>query len=653
MSIKNLFPKGLQTGNKTSVIIDETAYLPLESYMYQPQVSLNEMVTVTAMRDLFCQVENEKKERSTVQTAEKEKESKVVNPEDIRIEERQGAIYIIVENHEPQLLFGASIQLVTEEHVVMLDGSIQRNISICVQDQRGITNCFPVPFFLYGQKCFNLVQHHCPYVRFMEWIPKAQAYMRSYMNQLLQVTWPLPISRKYGFSGWIHEGKNWQYLHGGMDNVHSSRCLPTNFDATIAFRCFWPIGNHLLKKGKEGANMLIFLHSHLGYIARLMQQGGFSMHHILFLSGKSGAGKSSLLQELSGEIFYDQSFKTKMDATQSFIEGRIQEMRDSLFLVDDVHPAPTRNMGDNLMNNVETVIRAYSDGVLRGKRGTNNELEEVEVCGAVWMTGEYYKLTSYSSYLRTIEIQLPHDSINWDNVTLLQQDNTIARNYYAGYIQYMEAHADEWIQYFKNHVTPIRRKWYTILVSDGSRTVDTAVAFVFAIQTIAGYGKSVGMPCIQMDAWTDQAEKYVQKYLTTKMNNDRHADPIELFRHTVKLLYDAGMLKIAANKESFRANTTYEGYFDRNSMIVIKEIVVEKVKGYCFKQGIAYIIPTTMELFQAGVLRCPEAERFTVRRNNQNRPTMIRIAIDALNKGETTPIITEESQDEYFKNNNV
>ena len=141
-----------------------------------------------------------------------------------------------------------------------------------------------------------------------------------------------------------------------MDNVHSSRCLPTNFDVTAAFRRFWPIGNHLLKKGKEGANMLIFLHSHLGYIARLMQQGGFSMHHILFLSGKSGAGKSSLLQELSGEIFYDRSFKTKMDATQSFIEGRIKEMRDSLFLVDDVHPSPTRNMGDNLMYELYTAI---------------------------------------------------------------------------------------------------------------------------------------------------------------------------------------------------------------------------------------------------------------------------------------------------------
>jgi|GEM_PF-2437143 len=645
MSIKDLFPKGLPTGSKTDESIDETAYLPVESYMYHPQVSLEEMVASTAMRDLFCQVENEKKERSTVQTAEMEKESKIMNPEDIHIEERQGAIYMIVKDHGPRLLFGASIHLVADEHVLMQDGSIQRNISVCVQDQKG-TNCFPVPFFSYGQKCFALVQHYCPYVRFMERVPKAQVYMRSYMNQLLQVTWPLPISRKYGFSGWIHEGKNWQYLHGGMDNVHSSRCLPTNFDVTAAFRRFWPIGNHLLKKGKEGANMLIFLHSHLGYIARLMQQGGFSMHHILFLSGKSGAGKSSLLQELSGEIFYDRSFKTKMDATQSFIEGRIKEMRDSLFLVDDVHPSPTRNMGDNLMNNVETVIRAYSDGVLRGKRGTNNELEEVEVCGATWLTGEFFRLASYSSYLRTIEIQLPHDSIKWDNVTLLQQDNTIAKNYYAGYIQYMETHAAEWIQYFKSNVTPIRRKWYAILTSDGSRTVDTAVAFVFAIQTVAGYGKFVGMPCLQMDTWADQAEKYVQEYLTEKMSNDRKTDPIELFRHTVKVLYDAGMLKIAANKESFRVNTTYEGYFDRNSMIVIAEIIVAKVKEYCFKQRIAYVMPTFMELFQAGILCSHKTERFTVERSNQNRPTMIRIVVEKLNKGETTPIVMEENQNE-------
>lgn len=646
MSIKDLFPKGLPTGSKTDESIDEAAYLPVESYMYQPQVFLEEMVTVTAMRDLFCQVENEKKERSIAHTAEMEKESKIMNPEDINIEEHQGAVYMVVKDHEPRLLFGGSIRLVEEKQLIRQNGSTGRFICVCVQDQKGIVVQLSIPFSTYGQNCFKIVLQQCPYVFFMSRIPNAAAYMREYMNRLLHESWPLTISKEYEMNGWIQEGKQWQYLHGGMENVYSSRHLPMNFDTPAAFQRFWPIGNHLLKNGQEGANTLIFLHSHLGYIARLMQQGGFYAHHILFLSGKSGAGKSSLLQELSGEIFYDRPLKTKMDATQSFIEGRIVEMKDSLLLIDDVHPSPTRNMNDNIRNNEETVIRSYSDGVLRGKRGANNELQEEEVCGATWMTGEHFDLTSYSSYLRTIEIQLPHDRINWDNVTFLQQDGTIAKKYYAGYIQYMETYADEWIQYFKSNVTPIRQKWYKILTSDGSRTVDTAVAFVFAIQTIAGYGKSVGMSHLQMDAWANQAEKYVQKYLMAKMNNDRHADPIELFRHTVKVLYDAGMLKIAANKNSFRDNATYEGYFNHDSMVVIKEIVFEKVKGYCLKQGIAYMIPTIMELFQAGILRSPETERFTVRRNNQNRPTMIRIAIDALNKGEATPIVMEGNQNE-------
>lgn len=645
MSINDLFPQGLPTGSKTSESIDETAYLPVESKQQYP-IPLEEMVTVTAMRDLFYKVEEKMEVQSMAHINVKENTNKTVDLEDVRVEEYHGSIYFVVGDHEPQILFGASIRLVEEKQLIRQNGSTGRFICVCIQDQKGIVVQLSIPFSTYGQNCFKMVLQQCPYVFFMSRIPNAAAYMREYMNRLLHESWPLTISKEYEMNGWIQEGKQWQYLHGGMDNVYSSRHLPMNFDITAAFQRFWPIGNHLLKNGQEGANTLILLHSHLGYIARLMQQGGFYTHHILFLSGKSGAGKSSLLQELSGEIFYDRPLKTKMDATQSFIEGRIVEMKDSLLLIDDVHPSPTRNMNDNIRNNEETVIRSYSDGVLRGKRGANNELQEEEVCGATWMTGEHFDLTSYSSYLRTIEIKLPHDIINWGNVTFLQQDHTIAQKYYAGYIQYMEIYADKWIQYFKNNVTPIRQKWYKILTSDGSRTVDTAVAFVFAIQTITGYGKSVGMPCIQMDAWADQAEQYVQEYLTAKMSNDRKADPIELFRHTVKVLYDAGMLKIAANKNSFRDNATYEGYFNHDSMVVIKEIAFEKVKGYCFKQGIAYMIPTIMELFQAGVLHSPETERFTVRRNNQNRPTMIRIAIEALNKSETTPIITEENQNE-------
>lgn len=476
----------------------------------------------------------------------------------------------------------------------------------------------------YAEKAFSFIRRECPSVRFYSNLPDALSLMKDYMNEILsQAESSLPIKYLYKYAGWEKIDNKWYYLHGNLDYVESARCLKFPLNASQAFIDFFQFSSKLLIEPNMDNSTIIFLHAHLGYLARLLTQAHFPPHYILFLKGKTNTGKTSLLSELGGEIMYNDPPLARLEDTRSYLEGVISEMNDSLLLIDDAHPSPTLQMERAINQNIELVVRAYGDFQTRGKRGIDKKsLDKTVLCGATWLTGEYLHLSAQSSSLRVIEIELNANTVNREVLSRLQKNKDLAREYFSGYILFLQNNFDNLVSYFNGNLSTKRNSWKEILKTDIARTVDIAVSLDFIAYSIYLYAQSVNC---SIGDWLYDTTKYIQNILSIKVDKDIHTDPIYVFKNTFKELYDAGTLKIASTKEQFKNNVEFIGFEDELYFNIINSTIEKYVKERCREKGIAYLPPTLKQLFEEKIILNEKPYRFSQKRADNTRPTMITI----------------------------
>ncbi|MBB5336132.1 hypothetical protein [Pectinatus brassicae] len=533
------------------------------------------------------------------------------------------------ENITPKLLFEGHIEICENQVVHELDGSTVRSYVVQVSNNRGVIKKVDIREKEYSQKAFAIIQSECPEIVFNSAVKNSYAIMRDHMSRLLsEKIQYLPEKHLYKASGWTKLSGTWRYMHGGMPNVHAGRKLEEVRNINEAFGRFFTLSKNLLKPGQEEENYLIFLHSHIGYLSRILEEARFPVHYILFLKGKTNTGKTSLLSELSGEIMYEKPPMARLEDTKSYLEGVIAEMQDSLLLVDDAHPSPTLQGEREIKANIETIVRAYGDSQTRGKRGADRQkLEKTKISGAVWMTGEYLHLAAQSSVLRVLEITLNDNAVNRDTLTILQQNKDIARQYYSGYIYFIEANFEKLVRYFFDTQYSMRKKWADLLKTDIARTVDIAVCLEFISYSIVEYAKYSQQ---NISNWCTQVEQAIQLYLINKVMIDKKADPIFVFKRMVRELYDAGELRLAPNKDVFRNNMEYIGYIESSIMYIINAKLAKNIKNKCLENGIAYLPPKVPTLYAEGLLASDKVKRFSLYRVDNSRPTMVEIFMDKI-----------------------
>ncbi|WP_196595142.1 hypothetical protein [Pectinatus frisingensis] len=538
-----------------------------------------------------------------------------------------GKIYLIRQNIPTKVLFEGSIHIA---HITIVHSSAVvalKVYSVAVMNARN-NSSVDIPEKDYANKAFAILLKKCPNVVFHSAVNNSNAVMRDYMGKLLSDAENLPVKHKFLFSGWFKIADGWTYLHGNMENVKSDRKLPHIVDVNSSFSTFFKLGCNFLNPGQEAANLMIFLHSHLGYLARVLKEANFPAHYLLFLKGKTNAGKTSLLSELSGSIMYEKPPMARLEDTRSYLEGIIADMQDSLLLVDDAHPSPTLQGEKDIKANIEVVVRAYGDSQTRGKRGFDRvSLEKTDICGAVWMTGEFLHLAAQSSTLRVLQVELRENGVNKETLSILQQNKYIAKNYYSGYIQYLACNFDKLVQCFSSSLSKKRKAWREALGSDIGRTVDIAVSLDFIAGTVCGYADYAGQ---NITDWYNDADKFIRDFLTEKVVEDQKSDPIIVFKDIIRALYDAGELKIAPDKNTFRNDLSFVGYAENGLFIVINAALEKSIKAKCIEKGISYMQPSLVSLHEAGFIADKKATRFSLNRADNSRPTMLKIYINKI-----------------------
>lgn len=629
--MKKLFPNGLGKTVKTNVTFKTQANLDVKK-LVQLSFKPDDLIGKSTIHNFMTRiVENPSK--SLTNTVNTFIPPQISNVETIDMsdtltsksaQEIDGKIYQCQGKTILSILFDGTIRIINKKILHSLRNDIERYYQISVFNQK-TTKIIDILEQDYAEKAFSTIMKKCPEIRFYSSTTGGNLLMKDFMNELISKTnlQSLPEIHEFKYSGWEYLNGKWVYLHGGLNNVNSNRCL-TNFDnPQKSFYDFFRLSKMLLISTFEEKSTIIFLHAHLGYLARLLQEAHFPPHYLLFVKGKTNTGKTSLLSEIGGEIMYDNPPQARLEDTRSYLEGVISEMQDTLFLIDDAHPSPTLQMDREIRQNIELIIRAYGDFQTRGKRGINRvDLEKTSICGAVWLTGEYLNVAAQSSTLRILEIELEENSVNRETLTVLQRNKNIAKSYFSGYVYFLQNNFNELVRYFRDDLYPKRKFWQNKLQTDIARSVDIAVSLEFITYSVFKYGEYTG--CSLSD-WYNATIFSIEKILQNKLKNDEKSDPIEVFKNTFQELYDSGALKIASSKEQFRLNIDFIGYENGNFFTCINASIEKAINSRCKEKGLAYIPPTLKQLCHNGIILEDKPKRFSQCRSDNARPTMISI----------------------------
>ena len=629
--MKKLFSDGLGKTVKTNVIFKTQANLDVKK-LVQLSFKPDDLIEMSTTHDFMTRmIENPSK--SLTNKVNTFIPPQISNVETIdmsdtvtlkRAQEINGKIYLCQGDTPMSILFEGTIRIDSKKTVYLNRAQKEKYYQVMLTNSKG-TKIIDIPEQDYTEKAFSLILKKCPEYRFYSSISGSNLLMKDFMNQLISQTnlQMLPESYEFKYAGWEYLNRQWIYLHGGLNNVDDKRRLININDPHKAFYDFFSLSKMLLISTFEEKSTIIFLHAHLGYLARLLQEAHFPPHYLLFVKGKTNTGKTSLLSEIGGEIMYDNPPQARLEDTRSYLEGVISEMQDTLFLIDDAHPSPTLQMDREIRQNIELIIRAYGDFQTRGKRGINRiDLEKTSICGAVWLTGEYLNVAAQSSTLRILEIDLEENSVNRETLTVLQRNKNIAKSYFSGYVYFLQNNFNELLRYFRDDLYQKRKFWQNKLQTDIARSVDIAVSLEFITYTIFKYGENVGY---SLSDWYNETIFSIEKVLREKLENDVKSDPLEVFKNIFKELYDSGSLKIASTKEQFRLDLEFIGYENGNFFTCINASIEKAINNRCKEKGLAYIPPTLKQLHHNGIILEDKPKRFSQCRSDNARPTMISI----------------------------
>ncbi|WP_196599244.1 hypothetical protein [Pectinatus frisingensis] len=541
--------------------------------------------------------------------------------------ESNGSIVLIKNKNKLRVLFDGIIQILRLEVCHKRLENAQKYYVIKITNKNGHDRLVRIPYDEYAEKGFRQINTQCPDVVFYSTEPNAIQFMNEYMARILSMITTINVQHVFMYSGWEQLNGTWQYLNGAMPNVKSARTLVARDNMNTDYiEKFFQLSKNILCTGQEKESLIIFLCSHLGYLSKLLEEGGLSAHFVMFLKGKSNTGKTSLISELGGEIFYPKKNIIRLEDTPAYIERVIAEMQDTNLLIDDAHPAPTKVLEKIINENVERITRAYGDMQLRGKCRTDMDTYDKKISGAAWLTGEYLNLSSFSSALRVLEVELADIGVNKEVLSSLQQNNLIAKTYYSAYIYYLEDNFNRLVEHFQNKHNGNRQKWRSLLDGAMDRTVDIGVTLEFVIKTVSAYVNTIG---VDTSRWQVESENKLASFLLKQVERNKKADPIELFKIALKELYDAGSLKLAASKQIFKDDLENIGYVDDDGrIVVVRTLIEEDINSLLRKKGIAYLKPTLKELHEKNIITTLHPIRFSTSRTDNSRPTMIEINFD-------------------------
>ena len=416
---------------------------------------------------------------------------------------------------ESQLISSATIHVIALKERWVDDGTHKDSyiLEVSCRDWHGEVKTMEIPVEKYKQ-AYPILRKNFPGIFFADANAAAvEAYLTDAFNKSCNHMKRIVDVEP---SGWMEINGMISYWKGCGEHC-ASMDIPAV--APTRYSEIFQKGLRFLSVGKNQWQIcLIWLYAHLGYMLYWMKRSSAVSMFVLYVKGRTGSLKTSVVRELSNVFDHDRGHATtRMTSTRASIASVLSNLRDTCICVDDYSNSSVRDSRSS-EDNAEFVIRAVGDGILTEKMNVRDFSKAVRktVRSAVIMTGEEKLSLGASSMLRVIEIPIDEYTFSGEALRIFQEDSEILRCYFSLFVQYLAEHGHEITAAYGQLQNDYRER-YAHSYHD-KRYIDAAVLLRVAIDVLSGFSAFCGVALPE-----NLLQKFDNSILTGVTHNSQEA----------------------------------------------------------------------------------------------------------------------------------
>ncbi|WP_326512264.1 hypothetical protein [Clostridium intestinale] len=403
---------------------------------------------------------------------------------------------------------------------------------------------------------------------------------------------------KYDMIGWRFVKGKYVYLHGGgaigMNNSNIKGEINKIIEINNSLNPYDALKNSLTlidMSRNKGKTVPLFLYAHLSVLTQLFISCNARPQFTLWIYGVSGSMKTSI-SKVFFNLFNRSSNKeisSTFKDTQSVVEIKAFEAKDSVLLVDDYHPTTSSTEKKSMEGLASHILRMYGDGITKGRATKNMEKQrEYPPRGICVITGEDV-LGGESTVARYVGIEVTREDYD-TNILRYHQDNPLIFsthmyhfiNWVSCNYQHIKSQIDsKFAQHRNDGVDFFRHKRFGECLAIFNLISDIFLKYCCSI----GYLDSYSAGLIAND-WNDVIIDTIKLHEDNSTNQDPAIMYLiaidELIRSNRCILLEVGQTS------STRANII--GYRDDSYYYLIPETSYNNVKSFWKNQGVEFPI---------------------------------------------------------------
>lgn len=314
-----------------------------------------------------------------------------------------------------------------------------------------------------------------------------------------------------------------------------------------------------------GYSIMLNLYSIISMLYSLYKEAGYPPKLLMFLTGKTNSGKTSLALALTKVLCRTEGMQSPdftFQGTQAGLEQGIKEHHDLVYYIDDLHPSEDPVKQRNMEKNLETLVKLFGDAIMKNRNTDYLDAERAaklnyKVNGGALLTGEYFAGVE-SNLSRMIIMQISRDCINFKELTEIQKDSDILLRFYKYIIVYATDNQQEIIEYIKLNVPAIRDTYIENKVYSLPRFAECQGLFKVALNILCNAMNNMG---IDTKIFNSQAATYIDTFI-------KYSDNL-VHVHSKEYAIKNAILEFINNKTSGALNNISAEFIDNDEFICI------------------------------------------------------------------------------------
>lgn len=267
------------------------------------------------------------------------------------------------------------------------------------------------------------------------------SYKAQILNDVLDKIlrhYPLPTKSLYCYTGWNRQ--NTAFLLGNLKiekeavtQVEHSKMKNVFFDESLSEKTALEfISAHYFKVLKQGFYTQILLsYTILALLfSRIRASCCTCVNFAIYIEAPYSSGKTSTIAALTNPWGAE---TLSFEDTSALLTDSLKECRDIPVLVDDM----SKSTRDGMVSKAERIARLVGDpGTAARKMKGNKPSSENISCLAI-ISGEQVPPLQASSYVRLMFLTLYRDSVNWQELTIMQENKVLLTTFWVRFLQFL------------------------------------------------------------------------------------------------------------------------------------------------------------------------------------------------------------------------